>query len=65
MQQLKEIISTLIPVFHQINNKVLKKSFYLSVNAFNAEHLLGTLSRSTWNLEELVFEESWSKNESQ
>ena len=29
----------------------INKSLYLSVNVFSAEHKLGTLSRSNWNLE--------------
>ena len=34
-----------------------KKSLYLSINVFSAEHDFGTLSRSNWNLEVLCFEE--------
>ena len=30
------------------------KSFYLRVNVFSAEHLLGTLSKSNWNLKVLA-----------
>ena len=33
------------------------KLLYLSVSVFSAEHGFGTLSRSNWNLEVLVFEE--------
>ena len=34
-----------------------KNHLILSVNVFRAEHLLGTLSSSNWNLEVLVFKE--------
>ena len=35
----------------------INKLLYLGVNVFSAEHQLGTLSRSNWNLEKLGFEE--------
>ena len=37
--------------------RIKDKSLYLGVNVYSAEHQLGTLSRSNWSLEVLVFEE--------
>ena len=42
---------------HKTCHVILKKSLYLSIDVFSAEHCLRTLSRSNWNLEVLIFEE--------